>query len=80
AKYSSNVLVDAICPMFEGTLSTMPDVMRRYLKWFYRCVGFLLTEHIADEDISVCTPYLLEADYSGLNPGQLTVVSSTFDK
>ncbi len=80
AKYSSNVLVDAICPMFEGTLSTMPDVMRRYLKWFYRCVGFLLTEHIADEDISVCSPYLLEADYSGLNPGQLTVVRSTFDK
>lgn len=79
AKYSSNVLVDAICPMFEGTLATIPDIMKKYLKWFYRCVGWLLTEHIVDEDIRPYSSYLLEADYTGLNPEQVTVVRSTFD-
>ncbi len=79
AKYSQRVLVDAICPMFEGTLSTMPNVMKKYLKWFYNCVGWILTEHIADEDISVNSRYLLGADYSGLNPEQVTIVRSTLD-
>lgn len=79
AKYSSNVLVDAICPMFKGTLATIPDIMKKYLKWFYPCVGWILTEHIVDEDIKPYSEYLLEADYTGINPEQVTVVRSTLD-
>ena len=80
ARYLPNVLVDAICPMFDGTLSTMPDIMRRYLKWFYPFIGWILTEHIVDEDISVCSDYLENADYSQLDSRQITVVMSSLDK
>ena len=80
AKYGSNVLVDAICPIFEGTLTTMPSVMRRYLRWIYPLVGKFLTEHIVDEDISVGSSYLEKADYSGVRPEQVSVVISSLDR
>lgn len=79
-EYSSNVSLIAICPMFKGTLTTMPNVLKKYLKVFYPIARCILTEHIVDEDISVEAEYVAKADYSKIRPEQVTIVMSSLDR
>lgn len=79
SNYSANVTIDAICPMFEGTFSTIPAIMKKELSFIYPCVGWILSEHIVDEDISVNSEYLKKADYSMAEKMNVNVVISTLD-
>lgn len=79
SSYSSNVTIDAICPMFEGTFSTIPVIMKKEIPFIYPLVGWILSEHIVDEDISVNSEYLKKADYNMAEKMDVNVVISTLD-
>lgn len=78
--YGSNVDIIAICPMFEGNLATMPEMLEKYFGKFSRIACNILTEHIVDRDISVGSRYIKNANYSGVNPEKVTVVISSLDE
>lgn len=78
--YGSNVDIIAICPMFEGNLATMPEMLEKYFGKFSPIACNILTEHILDRDISVGSKYLKNANYCGVIPNQVTVVISSLDE
>lgn len=77
--FHSKVTINAICPMFEGTFSTIPAIMKKELPFVYPCISWILSEHIVDEDISVNSEYLKKADYSMAEKMDVNVVISTLD-
>lgn len=78
--YSSNVDIIAICPMFEGNLATMPEMLEAYFGVFSSITCEILTDHIVDRDISVGSRYLKYANYSKVKSKQVTVVISSLDE
>lgn len=78
--WPENVTINAICPIFYGTYSTMPEIMKKYMHIFWKLVDWILSEHIVDEDISVGSEYLENADYSGIEEINVNVVISSLDK
>lgn len=78
-RYPSNVSIIAVCPIFRGTFSTMSSIMKEELKLLYPAVGWILTEHLVDEDISFGSAYLKKADYSAIEKVDVDVVISSMD-
>lgn len=78
--YGSNVDIIAICPMFEGNLATMSEMLEKYLGKLSSIAHNILTDHIVDRDISVGSRYLKTANYSKVKSEQVTVVISSLDE
>lgn len=79
-EYGPNVDIIAICPMFEGNLATIPEMLKKYFGKLSPIACNILTEHIVDRDISVGSNYLKKANYSGVRPEKVTVVISSLDE
>lgn len=79
-EYSSNVDIIAICPMFDGNLATIEEMLKKYFGIFYPITHEILTDHIVDRDISTGSDYLKNANYSKTKPEQVTVVISSLDE
>lgn len=77
--WSKNVTINAICPIFKGTYSTIPKTMKKHMHIFWKLVEWILSEHIVDEDISVGSDYLEYADYSKLESTKVYIKMSSLD-
>lgn len=78
--WPENVTIDAICPIFKGTYSVMPEVMEKHLHWFWHLISWIYSGHLADDDIAVGAEYLENADYSGLKKVDVNVTVSALDR
>lgn len=78
--WSENVIIYAICPIFKGTYSTMPEIMKKNMHIFWKLVSWILSEHLVDEDISAHSEYLQKADYSKMKGIKANVIMSSLDK
>lgn len=77
--WPGNVTIDAICPIFKGTYSVMPEVMEKHLHCFWHLISWIYSGHLADDDIAVGSEYLQNADYSGIEDSDVNIVVSTLD-
>lgn len=78
--WSENVTIDAICPIFKGTYSVMPEVMKKHLHCFWYLISWIYSGHLVDDDIAVGAKYLEESDYAGLKKADVNVIISILDR
>lgn len=79
-EYGPNVDIIAICPMFEGNLATMEEMLKKYFGKLSPIAHNILTDHIVDREIRVGSRYLKTANYSNVKSEQVTVVISSLDE
>lgn len=79
-EYGPNVDIIAICPMFEGNLATMEEMLKKYFGKLSPIACNIVTDHIIDRDISIGSRYLKNANYSKVKSEQVTVVISSLDE